>query len=180
MPETTSPFLPPWSGFFIMTGTSAASLIGLMFVVITLVTRSEREARTADGLATFSTPTVLHFAAVLLISAAMTAPWHSLIVTAVISGLVGLYGIVNVARAILRSRNFTAYAPDMEDWVWYWIMPLLAYGAILGASIELVRAPQTTLFVLAGGVLLLVFIGIRNAWDIVTFLVIRGGGESPD
>lgn len=180
MPETTSSFLPPWSGFFIMTGTSAASLIGLMFVVITLVTRAERQARTEDGLATFSTPTVMHFCAVLLISATMTAPWHSLIFTAVISGLVGIYGVVYVVRVIVRSRRFTQYVPDAEDWTWYWIMPLLAYGAIFGAAIGLVKAPIQPLFALAGGVLLLIFIGIRNAWDVVTFLVIRGGGQSPD
>jgi hypothetical protein len=180
MPETTAPLLPPWSGFFIMAGTSAASLIGLMFVVITLVTRAERPARSEDGLATFSSPTVMHFSAVLLVSATMTAPWHSLIFTAIISGLVGLYGIVYVLRTISRSRRFTDYVPDLEDWTWYWIVPLLAYGAIFGAAIALMRAPIEALFTLAGGVLLLIFIGIRNAWDVVTFLVMRGGGEPPD
>jgi hypothetical protein len=180
MPETTSAFLPPWSGFFIMAGTSAASLIGLMFVVITLVTRAEQQARSQDGLATFSTPTVMHFCAVLLVSATMTAPWHTLIFIAVIGGVVGLYGIVYVLRVIVRSRRFTAYVPDAEDWTWYWLLPLLAYGAIFAAAIALVRAPVQALFALAGGVLLLIFIGIRNAWDVVTFLVTRGGGESPD
>lgn len=180
MPETTSAFLPPWSGFFIMAGTSAASLIGLMFVVITLVTRAERQARSQDGLATFSTPTVMHFCAVLLVSATMTVPWHTLIFTALIAGVVGLYGIAYVLRVIVRSRRFTSYVPDAEDWTWYWILPLLAYGAIFGAAIALVKAPVQALFALAAGVLLLIFIGIRNAWDVVTFLVIRGGGESPD
>jgi hypothetical protein len=163
-----------------MAGTSAASLIGLMFVVITLVTRAEQQARSSEGLSTFSTPTVMHFCAVLLVSATMTAPWHALMFAAIIGAAVGLYGIVYVLGVVFRSRRFTAYVPDAEDWTWYWILPLVAYGAILGAAIALLKAPIQALFALAGGVLLLIFIGIRNAWDVVTFLVIRGGGQSPE
>jgi hypothetical protein len=169
--QNAASFLVPWSGFYVMTGSSAAALIGLMFVVITLVTRSERPVRTQDGLATFSTPTVLHFCSALLVSAILNAPWRSAILPAVLIGLGGLYGVVYVLRVVYRTKRLTAYTPDVEDWIWYSILPFGAYGAILGGAIALLAAPGEALFVVAAGVVLLIFIGIRNAWDVVTFLV---------
>jgi len=170
--------LAAWSSFYIMTGSSAAALTGLMFVVITLVSGEERRPRNTDGIATFSTPTVMHFSAVLLISAALVAPWPAFIGPAVVIGLAGFAGLVYLTRVVFRSRRITTYTPDLEDQVWYTGMPFVAYGVILGGAVALPEIPAGALFVLAGGVVLLIFIGIRNAWDIVTYLVI-GGGNGP-
>jgi hypothetical protein len=72
-----------------------------------------------------------------------------------------------------RTRRLTRYTADLEDWAWYTIVPFVAYGAIFGGAIALAAAPVHALFILAGGVVLLIFIGIRNAWDIVTYIAIR-------
>jgi len=156
-----------------MTGSSAAALTGLMFVVITLVTRMERAQRTHNGIATFSTPTVMHFGSALLISAILSAPWHSLVHAGTLLGLIGLYAVAYVVRVTLRTRRLTVYRADFEDWVWYTILPFVAYGAIFAGAIVLPAFPAKALFALAGGVVMLIFIGIRNAWDIVTFLAVR-------
>ena len=178
MAETAS-VLTPWSNFYIMTGSSAGALTGLMFVVITLVTGIERSQRTRDGISTFSTPTVAHFGAALLVSAVLSAPWRSLVYPATLLGLAGLYAVVYVLRVWYLTRRFTAYRPDLEDWVWYTILPLVAYGAILVGAIVLPAIPVGALFALAAGVVLLIFIGIRNAWDIVTYIAIEGPDKSP-
>lgn len=157
-----------------MTGTSAATLVGLMFVVITLVTRIER-AQSQDGLATFSTPTVLHFSWALLVSAILSAPWHALVYPCVLIGVAGFYGVIHLMRVVFLSRRLTGYVPDLEDWIWYTLLPLLAYGAVFTGGIALTMLPGVALFVLASGVLLLIFIGIRDAWDVVTYLVVRTG-----
>jgi uncharacterized membrane protein len=162
-----------------MTGSSAGALTGLMFVVITLVTQVERLRRSRDGVSTFSTPTVAHFGAALLVSAVLSAPWPSLVYPATLLGLAGLYAVVYVLRVMYRTRRLTAYTPDLEDWTWYTILPLAAYGAILVGAIVLPAIPVDALFALAGGVLLLIFIGIRNAWDVVTFIAIGGPDEPP-
>lgn len=86
-------FLGPWGNFYVMTGSSAAALIGLMFVVMTLVTGTER-ARRREGTANFLTPTVVHFAAALLISAIVEAPWRSLLYPRIVLALAGVYGVV--------------------------------------------------------------------------------------
>jgi len=179
MTETASSVLAPWSNFYIMTGSSAGGLTGLMFVVITLVTGVERLRSNRDGLSTFSTPTVVHFGAALLVSAILSAPWHSLVSPATMLGLAGLYGIVYVLRIMHRTGRLTEYKPDLEDWVCYTVLPLVAYCAILVGAVALVAIPVKALFALAGGALLLIFIGIRNAWDIVTYIAIEFYNKPP-
>jgi hypothetical protein len=179
MPEAVSSVLTPWANFYILTGSAAAGLTGLMFVVITLVTGSERVRRNPDGISTFSTPTVVHLGVALLASAILSTPWHALVYPAVLLGVAGLSGVVYVLRILRRSRNLAEYALDIEDWAWYAVLPLAAYGAILGGAVPLCSVPSGALFAIAGGVTLLIFIGIHNAWDIVTYLAIGGGAEPP-
>jgi hypothetical protein len=168
------PVLTAWTSFYVMTGSSAAALTGLMFVVITLVTRTESQTA-QDGIATFSTPTVLYFGIVLLVSAILCAPWHSLTYIVVLIGLLGLWGVVYSLRLILRARwGQNAYVPDLEDWMWYTILPFVAYVFILVGAITIALHPALGLFILAAAVIFLIFIGIRNAWDTVTYLAIKG------
>jgi hypothetical protein len=169
------PSLSAWSSFYVMIGSSAAALTGLMFVVITLVAGGEkRTSASRDGISTFSTPTVAHFCSALLISAILVAPWSSIVVPGIVLGLIGAAGLAYVAVLAIRARRLRAYTPDTEDWVWYMLMPGIAYAAVLGGALALPFAPLKALFAPAGGVVLLVFIGIRNAWDVVTFLAIEG------
>ncbi len=173
MPEAAPPLLASWQQFYEMAGASAAALTGLMFVVISLV-RGWEAASSRDGIATFSTPTVLHFGAALLVSAILLAPWHSLTVAGGLVALVGLYGLVHIVRVILLTRRLTSYNADVEDWAYYTILPFIAYGVICGGAIASTAAPEKALFAIAAGIVLLLFIGIRNAWDIVTFLATGG------
>lgn len=172
--------LSPWSNFYMMTGTAAASLTGLMFVVVTIVMGQERRRRSEDGIAAFSTPTVLHFATALLISAICTIPWYSLTGPAVIAGLIALTGIAILGDATMRTIRMREYSADLSDWIWYTILPFIAYVTLLLSAAFLPWHERPSLFMLAGSVLLLIFIGIRNAWDIVTFIVMRGPGETRD
>jgi hypothetical protein len=174
--------LASWTSFYVMTGSSSAALIGLMFVVITLVTRLESQTA-QDGIATYSTPTVMYFGIVLLVSAILCAPWHSLAWVAALIGLIGLWGVVYSLRIILRGARTelnrvrgqsAVYAPDLEDWIWYTILPFVVYAIFLTGAITMAWHPAVGLFILAAAVILLIFIGIRNAWDTVTFLAIRG------
>ena len=141
-----------------------------MFVVITLVTGEERATKSPDGIATFSTPTVQFFSCALLVSAILSAPWHSLKGPAIIIGIVGAAGFLNQCRVMYMARHLRTYKPDLEDWTFYTILPLIAYADLLNSAVLLDFHPREVLFGFAAGVLLLTFIGIRNAWDVVTFL----------
>ncbi|HKE36187.1 MAG TPA: hypothetical protein VKB39_02055 [Candidatus Baltobacteraceae bacterium] len=156
--------------------TAAATLTGLVFVVITLVRDSPAIEPNEEGLATFTTPIVIHFCAALYIAAVFIVPWRSYGGVAVLVGLCGAYGVVYVSRVMFRTWRISSdpndYTPDAEDWIWYNCVPLLAYLTILGGSIALPHGALQALFAIAGGVLLLLFAGIRNAWDVVTYLAI--------
>lgn len=177
MAETLSSILTPWSSFYILIGSAAASLTGLMFVVITLVTGIDRLRRNPDGIGTFSTPTVVHFGTALMISALLSAPWHTMVLPAVVLGITGLSGIVYIARLMHRARRLSTYTPDLEDWLWYTILPYVAYGVILVGAIGLRVIPVDAMFALGAGSALLIFIGIHNAWDIVTYIVTEYLGD---
>jgi hypothetical protein len=181
MHESTWWILGSWSNFYVVIGSSAAALTGLMFVVLTLVA-GVRSPTTHTGLAAFTTPNVVHFCAALFLSALLVMPWRSLAPVAVLAGITSVYGIVYVGRVILLTWRIESYDPDTEDWCWYAILPLIAYLAVGAAAIFLMVVPRTALFVLAGATLLLIFIGIRNAWDVVTWITVRDSrdDESPN
>ncbi|MEA2665035.1 MAG: hypothetical protein QOI11_1979, partial [Candidatus Eremiobacteraeota bacterium] len=84
--------LKEWSDFYVIAGSSAAALTGLMFVVITLVA-GDRARTASDGISTFSTPTVVHFCAALLVSLVLSAPWRSLAHLGTLLAFIGLWGV---------------------------------------------------------------------------------------
>jgi hypothetical protein len=167
--------LGPWSGFYVMIGSSAAALTGLMFVVITLVNDTERGVRrNPDGISTFSTPTVLHFCAPLFVAGTIGAPWESLLFPGIFIGIFGVYGAGYIAYLMVRQSQLRSYRPDIEDWVWYSICPFVAYVAMCAGGIGLLFVPSKALFAVGGSALFLIFIGIRNSWDVVTYLAVNG------
>jgi len=179
MPETMSSVLTAWSNFYVIVGSSAAALTGLMFVVITLVVGLERSRRTPDGVATFSTPTVVHFCVALVVSAILSAPWHSLNQVGAMLGFTGIYGVVYVLRVLYLAKRLTVYRPELEDWIWYTILPLVSYVVIVASAVLLPSAATRALFALGGAVVLLVLIGIHNAWDVVTYLALQQDDQPP-
>ena len=71
--------LATWQTFYILIGTAAATLTGLMFIVVTLLAGvRERVPLSSEAFATFNTPNVVHFGLVLLVAAVLTAPWQAL------------------------------------------------------------------------------------------------------
>jgi hypothetical protein len=163
--------LAGWVDFYVITGSSAAALTGLQFVVIALVAEMERRSgrREIDA---FGTPTVVHFCAVLLLAGILTAPWQTLSGLALALGLAGLGGIAYAAIVLRRARSQQGYKPVFEDWLWHNILPFLAYMGILVAAMGLRSRPAPMLFVVGGAALLLLFIGIHNSWDTVTYIAI--------
>lgn len=169
--ESASP-LKAWTDFYVIVGSSAAALTGLMFVVITLVA-GLRARTTRDGIAAFSTPTVVHFCAALLIGAAITAPWPTLACAGGLLAVAALVALVYSVRIIARARAVEEYEPDFEDRLSYMVLPVIAYSAMLLAALALPFRPTTALFALAGTSLLLIFLGIHNAWDVVTYVGVQ-------
>jgi hypothetical protein len=164
--------LTSWQNFYVIIGTAGATLTGLMFVVITLVAQIRGQAPASrSGISIFSTPNVAHFGAGLLIAGILSAPWQALWHAALLLGLVGLAGVVWVIIVLWLARHsLSEYQLVRSDWLWYTVLPLVSYTALLVAAIMLPIQPSLALFVIAAGTMLLLFIGIHNAWDVVTYM----------
>jgi hypothetical protein len=163
------PELDKWDSFYVIVGSAAGALIGLQFVVMTLI--AERPPpRAADVGATFATPTIIHFSGVLLLSALLRAPWDSVAAALVICGTVGLAGLSYALVTAWRMRTQTAYKPDIEDWSFHILLPLAAYVMLCAAPFA-VSYTRQALFSVGGAMLLLLFSAIHNSWDAVAYQV---------
>jgi hypothetical protein len=168
------PQLAAWGSYYVIVGSSAGALTGLMFVVVTLMAELEMRS-TQPTFSAFATPTIVHFCVALAISAAMSAPWPALSGIALFLAGCGALGFVYCVMVGRRMFRQTQYTPVFEDWLWHVVLPHVAYIAIIAAGIGLFRAATPSLFALAAGTLLLVFVGIHNAWDTVTYIAFEFG-----
>jgi hypothetical protein len=162
--------LAGWENFYVIIGSSAAGLTGIMFVVITLVAETGPKKQ---ELATFGTPTVVHFCAAMLVSVVVSAPWPGLSGPRWTLGVAAAAGLVYTLQVTRRAARVTEYRPVLEDWIWHSILPLAAYTAVLLAAVTMSSGARPALFAIAGATILLVFIGIHNAWDTVTFITVE-------
>jgi hypothetical protein len=160
--------LAGWENFYVIVGSSAGALIGLQFVVMALVADMPRTPAQAQAGHAFATPTIVHFGAVLMLSAALSAPWHSIGGAAVLWGLMGLGGVAYAIIVARRQRVQTTYQPVFEDWMFQAVLPFAAYATLSASACAALVHPTECLFGVATAALLLLFIGIHNAWDAVT------------
>ena len=159
-----------WDSFYLIIGGAAGALIGLQFVVLTLIAdRGIESSPTAAN--AFSTPTVFHFSVVLFLAAFVRAPWHSLRAPSVIGAVVGMAGLAYTAKVIRDMRRQTAYDPVWEDWTFHAALPVAAYLTLFICAPVALYDTRAALFAGAAATLTLLFTGIHNAWDIVTYHV---------
>ncbi len=160
-----------WQNFYVIVGSSAGALIGLQFVVLSLIANRPTARVDPDAGGAFATPTIVHFSAVLTLAAILCAPWQALESLRLASGAVGLGGVAYTAVVIRRMRRQTAYQPESGDWLWFVLLPVAGYGTVLVSASALRSYEHEALFGVGAAVLLLLLTGIHNAWDAVTYHV---------
>ena len=162
--------LAGWQNFYVIVGSSAGALIGLQFVAISLINSSPEVPASAEGGSAFATPTVVHFATALGLSAVLCAPWEQMGGPALFWGAVGILGLVYATLVTRRMWRLTAYRAEFEDWLFHSVLPLAAYVVlVVSAWAATDSLAREALFGVAGSILLLLFVGIHNAWDAVTY-----------
>ncbi|HTR81970.1 MAG TPA: hypothetical protein VMM58_10105 [Bacteroidota bacterium] len=171
-----------WNNFYVIVGSAAGALIGLQFVVITLIADRSRVRDDAPAGAAFATPSVVHFATVLFLSAILCAPWKGIETASALWGVMGLSGIVYTIVVAQRMRAQTLYRPVFEDWLFHSILPFVAYLMLSVSTLFAHSDDRLEMFFVAGAALSLLFTGIHNAWDAVTYHVFtrnkeHGGAE---
>jgi hypothetical protein len=87
--------------------------------------------------------------------------------------MTGLAGVVYVGIVMRRARGQTDYRPVLEDWLWHGLFPALAYLTLLVAATILPRSTTPALFAIGTATVILLFSGIHNAWDTVTYVAME-------
>jgi hypothetical protein len=162
--------LDAWDSFYVILGSAAGALIGLQFVVMTLIA-SLRTRTSRESIAAFGTPTVVHLTGTLLVSALLSVPWPSLPPASAALGACGLGGVLYSVVVVRRARRQTVYTPVWQDWLWYALLPGTAYATLALAAPFLRAGHDRAPFVVAASALALLLIGIHNAWDTVTHMI---------
>jgi hypothetical protein len=181
MNELVNRALAAWQSFYLIIGSAAAALIGIQFVVMTLIANMRR-ATTADSVRAFGTPTVVQLASALIVSVLLNVPWPSLLAASAALALCGLGGLWQGTVVIRSVRRQTDYLPEQADWLWYALLPCGAYALLAIAALCLRIATSPALFAIGAAALGLLLIGIHNAWDAVTHLIVvrpAGGADCP-
>jgi hypothetical protein len=160
-----------WHEFYVLVGTAAATLVALLFVAVSLGAGFLNQRRAAATRAFFS-PVVLHFTAVFFISAAGLFPAHNMPLFAIlVGGCASVGGGMSLFAAVeLLRHRWTSF---VQDHVAYGLLPLISYIALLIAAAMLFSEDEYALLLLAGALLTLLIVNIRNAWDLTLSMVHR-------
>jgi hypothetical protein len=162
--------LADWESFYIIVGPSAGALIGLQFVVLTLI--GERPSlRIAEAGAAFVTPMIVHYEIVLLLSAVLLAPWHSITPISIIWGATGAIGFVYQCVVVRRLRRQAAYRPGFEDWLFYVVLPFAPYLLLMATPFVAQAHEREAAFAVGAAIVLILFAGIHNSWDSISYQV---------
>ena len=178
MDESLSALLHEWHDFYVLLGTASATLVGLMFVAASIGATVFNEDH-RGALQAFITPTVVHFAAVLFACLVNTMPihsWESLGALLAVGGLAGVvYGGMVLTQLIIRHR----FNVDLIDRMYYALIPTVAYVLALAAAILGFLHIAASAYVMAAALLTLLLAGLRNAWDMMLWIMIRSPGGTP-
>ena len=168
--------LHDWHEFYLMLGSSAAALVALLFVAISIGVGFFTH-RNQAGTRTFTSPVIVHLSGILFISALALAPVHGA-VTLVALLATGVVGIGIAISTTIHVFDFVGDSLVEEiDKYAYGFLPLVAYCGITAAGVLLALNWEWAPELLAGSVLAQLLVNIRNAWDLMLSVVRRQSGR---
>jgi hypothetical protein len=159
-----------WDNFFVMAGSSAATLIGLLFVAITVGTGLSSSGK-VQGTRGFVTPTLVHFAGVLFLAFTVLVPWTSAWPIGIILGLGGLTGLGYQIHTSLMRQTVGFVSLGWDDWIPWVVLPALANASLVAGAVGLIAGKAFAAYAVAGSIVLLLFAGIYGAWDLTLWII---------
>jgi hypothetical protein len=164
-----------WQNFYILVGTAAATLIGLMFVAITFGASMMGKIENPDTTRAFIDPTLTHFVQVLLTSCFMLVPSFDPRVLGALLAAIAIFRVAALARVHRHMRAAHQRNNDLElsDWMQGIVIPL-AMHVLLAACGALFIAGFNALPTLLLAIVTLVVLlnGIYGAWELVVWIAL--------
>jgi hypothetical protein len=180
MGPSLAELLHDWHDFYVLVGTASATLVGLMFVAMSIGTSIFNEDRRA-GMTAFITPTVVHFAAALFTCLLVTIPTHSWRTLGGLLAAGGLAGSIYCGRLVVQIIISHRFNVDLSDRLFYALLPFSGYMLALISAVLLLMQSSVSANLIAAAVLTLLLAAMRNAWDMMVWIVIKtpSGGVPP-
>jgi hypothetical protein len=161
-----------WHDFYILVGTGSATLVGLMFVAASIGSSVFTE-QNRSALEAFFSPTVVNFASVLFICIAVMIPSQTWLSLGLLLATGGVAGLIYAGRVWIQMIVRRSFHVDAIDRFFYATFPLLGYLLVLAAGILLLVRTRWSAEVAAAALVVLLFAGVRNAWDMTTWIMMR-------
>jgi hypothetical protein len=169
MPEQQLRF-EQWTNFYVLISATAATLLGLLFVVISLASERGRAAD-APKIRIYLTPVVIYFCSVLFLSALLTIPNQTRLTAVICICLEGIAGLGYSGSLAIKRGAGSAFYESRSDFFPYVIFPFFAYAFMVAGGLVLLARPPIGLDLVAAGMLVLLGIAVRNSWAIATTIV---------
>jgi hypothetical protein len=159
-----------WDNFFIVGGTAAATLVGLLFVAVTVATGLST-SHMVHGSRGFLTPTLVHLGSVLFLTLAVLAPWPSAWPIGIVLGLGGLMGLAYQVNVVVMRHKVGLVLPHWQDWLPYVGIPALGSASLTVGAVGLIAEKSLAPYAIAGAMVLSLFAGIYGAWDLTLWII---------
>jgi hypothetical protein len=167
-----------WENYYLMIGSSAGALIGLMFVVVTLTAgRDPKELERGKKL--YTSPIVWHLAVILVLSGAAAAPVMPVRLFAGIATGLGLLGTMLGIRSAIGISRFFSSTDRAFDAVWYGIAPAVVYVGLVAAGWGMFAGHPWAPAAVGADLMALLLVSIHAEWDLVTYLAPIAGQPLP-
>jgi hypothetical protein len=165
-----------WHDFYVLLGTASAALVALLFVAVSVgasLIGPDRSTATR----TFMSPVVFHYSSILLLSLIALIPD---LTPAALAFAIALLAVIGMAyTTVVMVGLARASISDAADRLGYGLLPLAAYlGMLASAGLTFVETPLSP-DIVAGSLLLLLAVNVRNAWDLLLAFARRIASQSP-
>jgi hypothetical protein len=168
MHEAWTHELETWHEFYLLVGTAGVTLTGLLFVVVSLGPRVVADHQ-ATGVRAFISPNAVYFTTALVVSALLMVPSLPAMAIGALLCLGAVASLVYLAYTQVHQRWRRNKLPFL-DWIWFVGLPIAGYVLLLLSGIGFLSQAALSMHGVAIGLILLLVIGIRNAWDLVIWI----------
>ena len=178
MQGSTAELFHTWHDFYVLVGTASATLVGLMFVAASIGSSVFSE-RHRVALQAFISPTVVNFATVLFICIGVMIPSQTQLSLGLLLAGGGVAGLIYAGRVWVQMVIRRSFHVDIIDRMFYATVPLLGYLLVLAAGVLLLLRLQWSAEITAAALVVLLFAGVRNAWDMTTWIMMQTPTTAP-
>jgi len=172
MESSAAELFHTWHDFYTLVGTASATLVGLMFVAASIGSSVFSEQH-RNALQAFFSPTVVNFVAVLFICIGVMIPSQTWLSLGLLLAAGGIAGLIYAGRVWVQMFVRRSFHVDMVDRMFYATVPLVGYLLVLAAGISLLLRLRWSAEMTAAALVVLMFAGVRNAWDMTTWIMMR-------